>query len=157
MIKKLESDMLRTYDTKSRIELINTELKKRTSHLTELNDDLLHSLIYKMISVSPEEVVFCVAGKKNYDDKEFSEKRCVYQRNIKINQNMFTFTWLKTVYNNKVTYFQVFTSLINRYMKEIYPLEIINRIIYSILTCIVCHQKHSYVVLTLKSNNLMAP
>ena len=81
MIKKLESDMLRTYDTKSRIELINTELKKRTSHLTELNDDSLHSFIYKMISVSPEEVVFCVAGKKNYDDKEFSEKRHDFLKN----------------------------------------------------------------------------
>ena len=31
MIKKLESDMLRTYDTKSRIELINAELN---GHLT---------------------------------------------------------------------------------------------------------------------------
>jgi len=81
MIKKLESDMLRTYDTKSRIELINAELKKRTGHLRELNADLLHSFIYKMISISPEEVVFCVAGKKNYDDKEFTEKRHDFLKN----------------------------------------------------------------------------
>ncbi len=40
-----------------------------------LDSDILRSFIYKMISVSPTEVVYCVAGTKNYSDIEFSDNR----------------------------------------------------------------------------------
>ena len=49
---------------------------------------------------------------------------CVYQRNIKISQNMFTFTWLKTFYNTKVTYFMdqmnplILIAWMDRHLKE---------------------------------------
>ena len=41
----------------------------------EVDGDILRSFIFKMISVKPDEVVFCIAGNKNYSDKEFSERR----------------------------------------------------------------------------------
>lgn len=74
IIKKLETNILNVYDTKVRFDIINDELKKLTEPLHEIDEDLLHSFIYKMISVNPELVIFCVAGTKNYDDKEFSAR-----------------------------------------------------------------------------------
>ena len=42
--------------------------------LTEIETDTLRSFIYKIISISPEEIIFCVAGTKNYNDEEFVSK-----------------------------------------------------------------------------------
>ena len=42
--------------------------------LTEIETDTLRSFIYKIISISPEEILFCVAGTKNYNDEEFVSK-----------------------------------------------------------------------------------
>ncbi|WP_157869926.1 hypothetical protein [Paracholeplasma brassicae] len=33
------------------------------------------TFIYKMIPVSPNEIVYCIAGTKNYSDNEFKERR----------------------------------------------------------------------------------
>jgi site-specific DNA recombinase len=40
-----------------------------------LDSEILRSFIYKMISVSPNEIVYCIAGTKNYSDNEFKERR----------------------------------------------------------------------------------
>jgi hypothetical protein len=40
-----------------------------------LDFEMLRSFIYKMISVSPKEIVYCIAGTKNYSDNEFKERR----------------------------------------------------------------------------------
>lgn len=50
-------------------------LKNKDLVIDTLDSDILRSFIYKMISVSPEEVVFCVAGTQNYSDAEFAENR----------------------------------------------------------------------------------
>ena len=31
--------------------------------------------MYKMISVNPRELVYCISGTKNYSDKEFKKRR----------------------------------------------------------------------------------
>lgn len=52
--------------------------------ITELDTETLRTFIFKMISVSPSEMVYCIAGTKNYTDKEFSEQReaFIYQTPI---------------------------------------------------------------------------
>ena len=74
-IKKLESEYLANYDMRSRLQKIETALNEINEPITEVNGDVLRSFIYKMIAVKPDEVVFCIAGKKNYSDYEFAEKR----------------------------------------------------------------------------------
>jgi len=72
---KLELEHVKTFDTQQRLDTINSMLKKRDLIIETLESDILRSFIYKMISVSPEEIVYCVAGTKNYSDAEFSENR----------------------------------------------------------------------------------
>ncbi|HAX02651.1 MAG: hypothetical protein A2Y45_01570 [Tenericutes bacterium GWC2_34_14] len=72
---KLELEHVKTFDTQQRLDMINSMLKKRDLVIETLDSDILRSFIYKMISVSPEEIVYCVAGTKNYSDAEFSENR----------------------------------------------------------------------------------
>jgi len=74
-ISKLELEHVKTFDTKQRLDTINTLLKNRDLVIDTLDSDILGSFIYKMISVNPGEVVFCVAGTKNYSDTEFSDNR----------------------------------------------------------------------------------
>lgn len=42
---------------------------------TSVYGTILKSFIYKMISVKPDEIVFCIAGSTQHSDKEFSERR----------------------------------------------------------------------------------
>jgi hypothetical protein len=46
-----------------------------------LDFEMLRSFIYKMISVSPNEIVYCIAGTKNYSDDEFKERRFDFHKN----------------------------------------------------------------------------
>lgn len=47
------------------------------SHLVidELDSDILRTFIFKMISTSPNEIIYGFAGTKNYSDNEFKERR----------------------------------------------------------------------------------
>jgi len=36
-----------------------------------LDSEILRSFIYKMIQVSPNEIVYCIAGTKNYSEDDF--------------------------------------------------------------------------------------
>lgn len=54
---------------------INEILGKKNLVIDELDSEILSTFIYKMISVSPNEIVYCVAGTKNYSDNEFKERR----------------------------------------------------------------------------------
>ncbi|MBU1093567.1 MAG: recombinase family protein [Bacillota bacterium] len=74
-IQKLEAHYIANYDTRSRLAKIETTLNQLNDSITEVDGDILRSFIFKMISVKPDEVVFCIAGSKNYGDKEFSERR----------------------------------------------------------------------------------
>ena len=74
-ISRLELEHVKTFDTQQRLDTINTMLKNKDLVIDTLDSDILRSFIYKMISVSPEEVVFCVAGTQNYSDAEFAENR----------------------------------------------------------------------------------
>jgi site-specific DNA recombinase len=40
-----------------------------------LDFEMLRSFIYKMITVSQNKIVYCIAGTKNYSDDEFKERR----------------------------------------------------------------------------------
>ena len=50
-------------------------LGKKNLVIDELDSEILSTFIYKMISVSPNEIVYCIAGTKNYSDNEFKERR----------------------------------------------------------------------------------
>ena len=43
--------------------------------INTFNSEILHSFIYKMISLSPNDIFYCIAGTKNYSDDEFKERR----------------------------------------------------------------------------------
>lgn len=73
-IDRLEKENLKNFDTTSRLNKINEVLYITKYELTEIETDTLRSFIYKIISISPEEIIFCVAGTKNYNDEEFVSK-----------------------------------------------------------------------------------
>ena len=50
-------------------------LGKKYLVIDELDSEILSTFIYKMISVSPNEIVYYIAGTKNYSDNEFKERR----------------------------------------------------------------------------------
>ena len=54
---------------------INEILGQKHLVIDELDSDILRSFIFKMISASPNEIVYCIAGTKNYSDKEFKKSR----------------------------------------------------------------------------------
>ncbi|MDO9629070.1 MAG: recombinase zinc beta ribbon domain-containing protein, partial [Acholeplasmataceae bacterium] len=74
-INKLELEHVRIYDTRQRLDRIDEILKQKQNMITELDSEVLRTFIYRMISVSPTEMVYCIAGTKNYTDDEFSLMR----------------------------------------------------------------------------------
>ena len=83
------SEFLHNYDTRSRLASIETSLNQIDKPLTELDGDVLRSFIYKMISIKPDEIVFCVAGTKNYGDEEFKEKRHQFSALVPIAEGVY--------------------------------------------------------------------
>ena len=83
-INKLELEHVKNYDTKKRMDKINEILGQKHLVIDELDSDILRSFIYKMISVSPNEIVYCIAGTKNYSDKEFKERRLEFLKTAPI-------------------------------------------------------------------------
>jgi DNA invertase Pin-like site-specific DNA recombinase len=74
-ISKYETEYAKAYDTQSRLDRIEAFLKKDDAGITELTTEIVRTFVYRMISVSPSEMVYCVAGIKNYSDTEFAERR----------------------------------------------------------------------------------
>lgn len=62
-------------DAENRIYRFVAFLQKNGSAIVELTTEVLRTFVDRIISVSPTEVVFCVAGIKNYSDNEFAEQR----------------------------------------------------------------------------------
>ncbi|MBN2300095.1 MAG: hypothetical protein V3569_00960 [Acholeplasmataceae bacterium] len=54
---------------------INEIIGQKNLVIDTLDSEILRSFIYKMISISPNEIVYCIAGIKNYSDDEFKERR----------------------------------------------------------------------------------
>lgn len=63
------------YNTKGRLVKIKEVLNLQKTEITELHTDVLRAFIYKIVAVEFNEIVFCIAGTKNYSDQEFVEKR----------------------------------------------------------------------------------
>jgi len=74
-VQRLEAEYVTNYDTRARLAKIESTLKQMNEPITEVDGDILRSFIYRMISVKRDEIVFCIAGNKNYGDKEFSARR----------------------------------------------------------------------------------
>jgi hypothetical protein len=74
-INKHELEHVKNYDTKKRMDKIGEILGKKNLVIDELDSEILSTFIYKMISVGPNEIVYCIAGTKNYSDNEFKERR----------------------------------------------------------------------------------
>jgi len=77
-IKEYEAEFVKAHSVQTRLDEIDSVLKKRGEPMTELDDSVLKSFVYKMISVSPEELVFCIAGEKEYSDEEFARRRAEF-------------------------------------------------------------------------------
>ena len=60
---------------------INEILGKKNLVIDTLDSEILRSFIYKMISVSPNEIVYCIAGTKNYSDDEFKRAQIWVHKN----------------------------------------------------------------------------
>ena len=56
-INKLELEHVKNYDTRKRMDKINEILGKKNLVIDELDSEILSTFIYKMISVSPNEIV----------------------------------------------------------------------------------------------------
>jgi hypothetical protein len=74
-IIKLENEYISVYDTNGRMATINTALRQYKQQITEIDTDFLRAFVYKIIAVDQNEIVFCIAGSKKYNDKEFVERR----------------------------------------------------------------------------------
>lgn len=99
-ISNLEIDYVKTYDTTNRIHQIEEFLDEKEHRLTELDSTILRSIIFKMISVSPSEMVYCIAGTKNYTMAEFVKKRAEFIKYDPIAEG----TYLSEKYNKKMHY-----------------------------------------------------
>jgi len=49
--------------------------------IATLEIEILRSFIYNMISVSSNEIVYCIVGTKNYSDDAFKERRFDFLKN----------------------------------------------------------------------------
>lgn len=77
-IKEYEVEYVKAHSVQTRLDEIDKILKKRSGDLVELDEAALKSFVYKMISVSPEELIFCIAGDREYSDKEFARRRAEF-------------------------------------------------------------------------------
>src|SRR5690554_6723194 len=69
-INKLELEHVKNYDTKKRMDKINEILGKKNLVIDELDSEILSTFIYKMISVSPNEIVYCIRSEERRVGKE---------------------------------------------------------------------------------------
>lgn len=99
-IDRLEKESLKNFDTTARLNKINEVLVKNKHELEEIETDTLRSFIYKIISVSPEEIIFCVAGTKNYSDEEFVSKLSEFMKSPAIAES----TYHNDKYNKDMAY-----------------------------------------------------
>lgn len=88
-VQRLEAEYVTNYDTRARLAKIESTLKQMNEPITEVDGDILRSFIYRMISVKPDEIVFCIAGNKNYGDKEFSARRHEFEELSPIAEGVF--------------------------------------------------------------------
>ena len=70
-INKLELEYVKNYDTRKRMDKINEIIGQKNLVIDTLDSEILRSFIYKMISICPNEIVYCIARTKNYSDDEF--------------------------------------------------------------------------------------
>lgn len=89
VIDKLEKENFRNFDTTARLNKINSILSKQKKELTEIDSSTLKSFVYKIISVSPEEIIFCVTGTKNYSDSEFVSKISDFMKQVPIEESIY--------------------------------------------------------------------
>jgi len=66
---------LKIYNTKNRMDKINEIIGQKNLVIDTLDSEILQSFIYKMISVSQNEIVYCIAGSKNYFDDALKDRR----------------------------------------------------------------------------------
>ena len=74
-ISKLELEHVKNYDTRKRMDKINEIIGQKNLVIDTLESEILRSFFYKMISVNPNKIVYCIVGTKNYSDDEFKERR----------------------------------------------------------------------------------
>lgn len=77
-IKRLETENLKNHESKTRIDIINSYIDENTTPLKEVTADVLRAFDHKIISVSPNEIVYCVSPNKQHSDTEIIDNRVQY-------------------------------------------------------------------------------
>jgi len=60
---------------------INEIIGQKNLVIDTLDSKTLRSFIYQMISISPNEIVYCIEGTNNYSDDECKERRFDFLKN----------------------------------------------------------------------------
>mgnify|MGYP000908860804 CR=1 FL=1 len=76
-IKVLEKLVLKNFNAKQRLELIDKVLSNKQSTAL-LEPNVMQTIIHKMIAVTPDELVFCILGEREISDDEFVKNRDKY-------------------------------------------------------------------------------
>lgn len=99
-IQNLETIYMDNYNTKGRLVKIKEILNLQKTEITELHTDVLRAFIYKIVAVEYNDIVFYIAGTKNYSDQEFVEKRNEFIKN----ESIATGKYYYEKYNQTMTY-----------------------------------------------------
>jgi hypothetical protein len=74
-ITSMQKQVFDTFSRESKFDQMKKALEKQIKPFNEISPELFRYFIYRMIAVSRNEVVFCIAIDKEYTDKEFADRR----------------------------------------------------------------------------------
>ena len=74
-ITTMQKQVFDTFSRESKFDQMKKALDNQKKPFDEISPELFRYFIYRMIAVSRNEVVFCIAIDKEYTDKEFADRR----------------------------------------------------------------------------------
>jgi hypothetical protein len=69
----MEDSFIKSHEAKERLDTINKILKENKDGIKILTNNLIKSFIQKIISIGPDEIVFCMISNRTHTDKMFAE------------------------------------------------------------------------------------
>lgn len=72
-LKKMEDSFIKGHEAKERLDTINKILKENKDGIKVITNNLIKAFIQKIISVGPDEIVFCMMSNRTYTDQTFAE------------------------------------------------------------------------------------
>jgi len=75
VITKMQKRVFDSRSRESKFEQMKKALASQKKPFDEISPEIFRYFVYRMIAVSRNEVVFCIAIDKEYTDQEFAERR----------------------------------------------------------------------------------